>query len=199
MKTLIIILIVLTIGGGIGGLITLLLLRRWTKAVLSGGGSPVKPITSEKAADFFDRKASSFVVTTERDFAHSPDLVFAALDNDGLFSWIPFVDGIRYNNGSRGVGTTRTFDSKLFATAERVVSYEAGHKITLTGDRVSIPIVVKSFAQEYKVTPNGNGGTALKWTIAAHPRLGGLIPLRVCAPIVRPFAKAGIRGLDSRI
>ncbi|MFW0789570.1 SRPBCC family protein [Gordonia sp. CPCC 205333] len=197
MVTLIVVGIVVVAIGGLFALCGLFLLRKRAKGVLDGGGSLLKPVPASEVDDFFATKAS-FVVSAERTFNHAPEKVWAALNSNGVFSWIPLIDGIRYTNDARGVGAARLFDGKLVAAAEEVTRWDANQRVTVQGTRVSLPLVIKSFAEEYVLTPTETG-TTVTWTIAAQPRFGGLLPLKLAAPLVRPFMKAGIRGLETRI
>ncbi|GAB20114.1 hypothetical protein GOEFS_106_00100 [Gordonia effusa NBRC 100432] len=197
MTALIIVGVVVVVLGGLAGLLALYLLRKWAKQVLNGGGSLLKPVPASEVDDFFATKAS-FVVSSERTFNHTPDKVWAALNSNGVFSWIPLIDGIRYTSDSRGVGAARLFDGKLVAAAEEVTRWDENQRLTVQGTRTSVPIVIKSFAEEYVLTPTGSG-TTVTWTIAAQPKFGGILPLKLAAPFIRPFMKAGIRGLETRV
>lgn len=194
MDAWLVILIVVVAVGAVLGLITLLLLRSWAKRVIAGGGKQLTPISAKKADDFIARKAS-FAVTTEREFEQPPAKIWQALNSNGLFSVAALVKGAFYPTDDRGVGAQRLFDANLVATAQEVITADEGSRLTVTGTRSSIPFVMKSYAEDYRLTPTASGGTKVAWTIAAHPRLGGLVPLRMFAPIVRPFAKAALRTL----
>lgn len=184
--------------GAVAGLVALIVSRRWTKALLAGGGTPLKPIHAGTLRTFVDDKAA-FVVTAERTFDASPERVWAALDTNGLFSWLPLINGMRYPNGARSVGATRVFDGLLVAGEEQVIAREEGHRLALTATKSSVPFVMKSIAEEYVVSATDSGDTTLTWTLAAHPRFGRLLPLRMFAPLARPVARWSLGGLSTRL
>ncbi|MFE9579473.1 SRPBCC family protein [Nocardia sp. NPDC006044] len=184
--------------GGVAGLVTLIVSRRWTKALLAGGGNPLTPIKADRLRTFIDDKAA-FVVTAEQTFDAEPARVWAALDTNGLFSWLPLINGMRYRDDARGVGSTRVFDGLLVAGAEQVIVREEGHRLALTATTSSVPFVMKSIAEEYVLSATDSGATTLTWTLAAHPRLGGLLPVQMFAPLARPVARWSLRGLSTRI
>ncbi|KAA8890462.1 SRPBCC family protein [Nocardia colli] len=198
MTTFLIIVGVVIVVGGVAGLVALIVTRRWTKALLAGGGSPLTPIHAGTLRTFVDDKAA-FVVTAEQTFDAEPGRVWAALDTNGLFSWLPLINGMRYRDGARGVGSTRVFDGLLVAGEEQVIAREEGHRLALTATKSSVPFVMKSIAEEYVVRPTDSGATTLTWTLAVHPRLGGLLPVQMFAPLARPVARWSLRGLSTRI
>ncbi|MFG1790640.1 SRPBCC family protein [Nocardia sp. NPDC049149] len=198
MTTLLIIAAVVLVVGGLAGLVALIVARRWTKALLAGGGHRLTPIRAAKMRGFVEDKAA-LVVTVEHTFDATPEQVWAALDTNGLYSWLPLVNGMRYPNGDRGVGATRVFDGTLVAGVEEVVARDEGRRIALTATKSSVPFVMKSIAEEYVLTPTDAGATTLTWTLAVHPRFGGLLPLQIFAPLARPIARWSLRGLGTRI
>lgn len=196
-KTIVIIAIVLIVVGGIAAGITALLFRKWSRAVLSGGGFEVRPLTSGQVDEFLADRGT-FTVTAVREFPFPAHKVWDALQLNGTFSWIPLINGIRYRDDYRREGALRGFDGLLFAAEERVVTMAPNTRLTVTGTRISIPFLVTGFAEDYRLTEH-EGSTTLTWTIAARPRVGGFLPLHWAAPIVRPFASLGIKGLAARI
>lgn len=192
MPDFVIVLLIIAAVFGILGLIGLLVLRSWAMQVLAGGGKELKPISAKHADDFLTRKAS-FAVTTEREFDTPPQRIWQALNSNGLFSVAMVVKGAYYPTDHRGVGAQRMLDGNLIATAQEVITADEGSRLTVTGTRTSIPFLMKSYAEDFRRSPTDSGGTTVAWTIAAHPRLGGLFSLRFFAPVVRPFAKAALR------
>ncbi|MFI6171011.1 SRPBCC family protein [Nocardia sp. NPDC051052] len=182
----------------LAGSAMLVVLRRWAKAALAGGGSSLKPVEADKLRHFVENKAA-FVVTVERTFDASPDRVWAALDTNGLFSWLPLINGMRYRDQARNVGTTRVFDGLLVAGAEQVITRAAGDRLALTATTSSVPFVMKSIVEEYALSPTGSGATTLTWTLAAQPRFGWLLPYQLFAPLARPLARWSLGGLATRI
>ncbi|MFD6155363.1 SRPBCC family protein [Nocardia sp. NPDC060256] len=182
----------------LAGAATLVVLRHWTKATLAGGGTALKPISAGKLRHFVDNKAA-FVVTAERTFDAAPDRVWAALDTNGLFSWLPLINGMRYRDQGHTVGATRVFDGLLVAGAEQVVAREEGHRLALTATTSSVPFVMKSIVEEYALSPTDSGATTLTWTLAAQPRFGWLLPYQLFAPLARPLARWSLGGLATRI
>lgn len=197
MPDIVVILLIAGAAAGVICLIGLLVLRAWAKQVVRGGGKKLKPISAKKAGEFFGGKAA-FAVVTEREYTQPPEKIWSALNANGLFSWLPFVNGASYTGEERGIGAQRVFDGNLVAAAQEVITYDDASRLTLTGTRTSIPFVMRSYAEDYQLTPTASGGTKLRWTIAAHPRLGGFFSLRIFAPIVRPFASSALKGLGTR-
>ncbi|MFI9507404.1 hypothetical protein [Nocardia sp. NPDC052566] len=67
------------------------------------------------------------------------------------------------------------------------------------GTTGSVPFVTKSVAEDYPPRPTNYGGTVLKWTLAAHPRSGSVLPVQVLAPPARPIAEMAMRRPGTRI
>ncbi|MFI9405478.1 SRPBCC family protein [Nocardia sp. NPDC052316] len=183
---------------GLVAVAVLIGLRRSAKTAIAGGGSSLTPVRADKLQRFVENTAG-FVVTTAHTFDASPERVWAALDTNGFFSWLPLINGMRYPDQDRGVGATRVFDGFLVAGAEQVVAREEGHRLALTATTSSVPFAVKSIAEEYVLSPTDSGATTLTWTLAAQPRLGWLLPYQLFAPLARPFARWSLRGLASRL
>ncbi|MEU0544484.1 SRPBCC family protein [Nocardia sp. NPDC005978] len=196
-ETLVVAAVVLLVAGGIAAAITAVFLHRWRRAVLAGGGFAVHPLAAEQVDEFLADRGV-FAVTATREFTAPAAKVWDALQLDGGFSWLPLITGIRYRDGSRSVGAMRSFDAPLFAVQERVVTHTPHTRLTVTGTRISIPVLVSGFAQDYRLTEH-DGRTTLAWTIAVRPRVGGFLPLRWGAPFARPFAAWAIKGLGTRI
>ncbi|WP_067706805.1 SRPBCC family protein [Nocardia yamanashiensis] len=183
--------------GAIGAGIAALIGRKWTKDVLAGRGFELRPLTAGNYDEFRTRGAT-FVVTAEREFPCPPSKVWDALQLNGTFSWIPLINGVRYRDDYRREGALRTLDGLLVAAEERVIVLAPHSRLTVTGTKISIPLLVRSFTEDYRLTETA-GGTRLTWTIAGRPRVGAFLPLRWAAPFVRPFARFALRGLGARI
>ncbi|MGW4242348.1 SRPBCC family protein [Nocardia sp. NPDC004722] len=196
MLTIIIIAAVIIVLGGIGAGIAALILRGWAKGVLAGGGFSVNPLTAAQLDGFLTDAA--FTVTARREFPYPAHKVWDALQLNGTFSWIPFVNGIRYRDDYRREGASRSFDGTLFACEEKIVTLTQNTRLAVTGTRISIPFLINAFAQDYRLAEHA-GATTLTWTIAFSPRIGSFLPLRWAAPFVRPFMAIGIKGLAARI
>lgn len=197
MKTLIILVVVLGALGALAALIALAVIMSWNKRFVAGGGHTLTPVLDVDARNFIDRNAS-FVVTADCDFDQSPDVIWKVLTDNGVFSWIPFVEGVRYADDFGAVGTRRILSTPILRIEEQIVGREESSRLTVTGTRVSIPLVLKTVAEEYRLTPTAAGGTRVSWTIAAQPKFGLGRPLSLAKPFVRPFAKAGLKGLGKR-
>ncbi|MFI1916958.1 SRPBCC family protein [Nocardia sp. NPDC020380] len=197
LTTLIIVVVALLVVGAIGAGIGALLLHNWTAAVQRGGGFKVQQVPAADLDEFL-RTEATFAVTAQREFPYPPHKVWDALQLDGTFSWIPFVKGIRYRDTYLREGALRTFDGLLFGVEEKVIVQAPDRRLAVSGTRISLPVLVRSFAEDYQLreTPDG---TLLTWTIAFRPRFFTFLPLRWGAPFVRPFARWGIRGLADRI
>ncbi|WP_067573100.1 SRPBCC family protein [Nocardia acidivorans] len=189
--------VVIVVLGALGAGVIALLARGWSRDVLAGKGFRTEPLSSDRIDDYLADKGA-FTVTATREFAAPPAKVWDALQLTGTFSWLPLVNGIRYQDQTRREGALRTFDGTFFAVQERVVTLAPHRRMTTTGTRISLPVLVESFAQDHQLTETADG-TALAWTIAFRPRIGAFLPLRWAAPFVRPFASYALKGLDTRL
>ncbi|WP_067813126.1 SRPBCC family protein [Nocardia inohanensis] len=197
LTTIIIIAAVLLVLGAIGAAIGALIARKWAGEVLAGKGFEVRPLTAANVDEFLEKDAT-FTVTVGREFPYPAHRVWDALQLDGMFSWIPLVNGVRYRDGDRRAGALRTLDGVLAAAEERVIAQDRNSRLTVTGTHISIPFLIRSFAEDYRLTETA-GGTLLTWTIAARPRVGTFLPLHWAAPFARPFARLALKGLAARI
>ncbi|MBL1078932.1 SRPBCC family protein [Nocardia sp. 2] len=197
MTAIVIVAAVVVVLGAIAAGTALLVMRSWTKKALAGGGYELRPIAAEFVDEFLTEGAT-FAVTAAREFPYPPHKVWDALQLNGTFSWIPLINGIRYRDDFRREGALRTFDGTVVAAEERVVIMNPGSRLSVTGTKASVPLVLRSFVEDYQLTETETG-TTLTWTLAFRPRFGAFVPLRWTAPFVRPFAALGIKGLAARI
>lgn len=197
LSTILIVAAIVLVLGAIAAGIAALIGRNWTKEVLTGRGFELRPISADNYDEFRTRGAT-FVVTAEREFPYPAHKVWDALQLNGTFSWLPLINGVRYRDDYRREGALRTLDGSLVAAEERVIVLAQNSRLTLTGTRISIPLLVRSFTEDYRLTEI-EGGTTLTWTIAGRPRFGAFLPLRWAAPFIRPFARFALRGLAARI
>ncbi len=172
-------------------------------SVLASGGPrasrrfSVTPVAATELRQYLDRKAS-FAVTATLESEQAPERMWNALLRDGAFSWVPFLTGPIYADTSRTIGSRRALLGTVVAIGEKIVMAEPARRLALTATGLSLPLSLKSFAQQYELAPTTDGGSRITWTVACTPRFFGFLPLRLTAPLVRPFLDFGLKGLDKR-
>lgn len=88
-------------------------------------------------------------------------------------------------------GNDRQYRGLVAATC-RVLEATPDSGIVAVGTGVSIPLVVKSFAERVVVSSRGSG-TRIEYTLAVQLRFIGFLPLQWTAVFVRPFIAAAIK------
>ncbi|NEW29498.1 SRPBCC family protein [Nocardia cyriacigeorgica] len=194
MKQLVIIAAVLVAVGAIAGLIALIVLRARARKLLSAEIEP----ESETLLRTLRSRRPTFEMTVVRRFEAPTERVYDAL-GEGAFSWFPLIGGVRYQGRERGVGAVRTLDALLFAAAEQVVRAEPGRRLTVVGVRTSVPLVVLTYQQDFRLEPTADGGTEVSWTVGGRPAIFAFLPASWAAPFVRPFARFALGRLSTRV
>lgn len=189
METWLIVVIVVA-GLAIAGLIALLILL----AILAAGGISaarftLTPVRPEQLDEYLQSEAS-FAVSATRDFPNPPEQVFAALLDERFQSSIPFSKGVDYGGTrARSVGTKRAYVNIFGVIAEQIIVNEPGQRLGITITSCSIPLLLRSAAEDFTLAPAPAGGTRLTWQVGGTPMWVGWLPLRLLAPFVRPVTK----------
>ncbi|BDU05072.1 SRPBCC family protein [Nocardia cyriacigeorgica] len=194
MKQLVIIAAVLLVAGAIAGLIALVVLRVRARKLLSTTTEP----ESESLLRTLQSRRPTFEMTVVCRFDAPPERVYDAL-GEGAFSWLPLINGMRYQGSERGVGAMRTLDALLFASVEQVTRAEPGRRLTVVGVRTSVPLVVLTYQQDFRLEPTADGGTDVAWTVGGRPAIFAFLPASWAAPFVRPFARFALGRLSTRV
>lgn len=161
----------------------------------AGSRFPARALTELTYRKYLD-KSASFAATVQVELSTPVGRAWESLTHERLHSWIPLVSGFRYPPTTLVPGAARAFRSELLAVNEELILCERPHRLVTTATGASMP-VLESLCQEYELTPTESGGSRLTWTIAASPRYVGFLPLRLAAPIARPFLRLAIRRLES--
>ncbi|QRY63188.1 hypothetical protein JVX90_02785 [Gordonia sp. PDNC005] len=152
-----------------------------TLAALSAGEKGPRRFSLSAPADtarFIDRDAA-WAATVEFDVRRSVDAAWQQILDGPIVSIGPVL------NGPTVVGVTRTYHGIIAATAE-VVEQSNRSSITTLGSAISIPVVVKSFAERLTVAPVNESSSRVTYSLAIQPRFIGFLPLRWTAVFVRP-------------
>lgn len=149
-------------------------------------------------------ESAAIVLRTAHTFNVPLDQVWAALDSDHAWSWLPFGCGVRYDEPRRSVGMEREMGTVsepwrfLWIQRERFWRYEPPHRITYSAVAGTWPLL-KLWAEDYVLTPTP-GGCTVHWTVAITPRFLSALPLRWLQPLLRVVFAWGFRpGMRSLI
>ncbi|WP_169810888.1 SRPBCC family protein [Nocardia amikacinitolerans] len=183
----------LAVLAAVAAAVTAIILRRRCRRLLADELAPL----SGRAVDEMAERKPTFTMTTTARFAASPDRIWGGLE-EGAFSWMPFIPGVRYPHAERGIGTVRKLDTVFFAADEQVLHHDPGRRLTVVGIRTSIPLFVQSYVADFRLEQSG-GGTEVIWTVGGRPALFAFVPLSWTAPLIRPFARVVLQRLATRI
>ena len=117
---------------------------------------------------YFDRAPQRFACTWS--IAQPAEKVWAELTSEQPLHWVP---GLRLRWTSPrpfGVGTTRqgkSMGGAMTADAHFFI-WEEGQRYALFVTQINVPLL-KSFAEDYVVEPNGADGCRFTWRIAITP------------------------------
>lgn len=116
--------------------------------------------------------------------ALSPTDTFEFLaDNTKEGLWFPdFVEAKWETPAPQGVGSRRLFQTDMLWLRERFVAWTPGERFAFVGTETSLPLV-RSFAEDYRIRPNDNGGCTIEWKILYEPRE----MWRPLHPVMRPY------------
>jgi hypothetical protein len=153
-------------------------------AALSAGENGPRRFALSAPVDtgrFIDRDAA-WAATVEFEVRRSVDVVWQQLLDGPIVALGPAI------NGPTVVGVTRTYHGIVAATAD-VVDQSNRSSVTTVGSAISIPVVVKSFAERFTVAPVNKSSSRVTYTLAVQPRFIGFLPLRWTAVFARPVIK----------
>lgn len=149
-------------------------------------------------------ESAAIVLRTSHTFDAPIGQVWAALDGDHAWSWLPFGCGVRYDEADRRVGMEREMGTVsapwrfLWIQRERFWRHEPPHRITYGAVAGTWPLL-ELWAEDYVLT-SVPGGCRLDWTVAITPRFVSRLPLRWLQPLLQLVFTWGIRpGLRSLI
>ncbi|RDI45262.1 SRPBCC family protein [Nocardia mexicana] len=179
--------VALAVLAGLIAVAVLVVLRRRTRTLLSHKATPLP----DRDLEAILTARPTFAMTTTCHLHAPPQRVWNALE-DGAFSWLPFINGIRYTGSDRGVGALRKLDTPLFAADEQVTHCRPHQRLTAVGIGTSIPLFAKSYVQDFELTPTSDGGTDLAWTVSGRPAVFAFLPLSWTALFIRPFARVAL-------
>ncbi|ETZ95876.1 polyketide cyclase / dehydrase and lipid transport family protein [Mycobacteroides abscessus MAB_030201_1061] len=149
-------------------------------------------------------ESAAIVLRTSHTFDAPVGQVWAALDSDHAWSWLPFGCGVRYDEPDRRAGMEREMGTVsapwrfLWIQRERFWRYDPPHRITYSAVAGTWPLL-KLWAEDYVLTGTPDG-CVLEWTVAITPRFVSWMPLRWLQPLLRAVFTWGMRpGLRSLI
>ncbi|WP_341267797.1 hypothetical protein [Gordonia malaquae] len=175
-STIVIIAVAVAAAAALIGLLTLGALSAGEKGPRRFSLSP--PVDT---ARFIDIDAA-WAATVEFEVRRSVDVVWQQMLDGPIVALGPVI------NGPTTVGVTRTYHGIIAATAD-VVDQSARSSVTTVGSAISIPVVVKSFAERLAVAPVNESSSRVTYTLAVQPRFIGFLPLRWTAVFARPVIK----------
>ncbi|EFV13163.1 SRPBCC family protein [Segniliparus rugosus] len=149
-------------------------------------------------------ETAAIVLRTAHDFQEPPDDVWAVLDGDQAWTWLPLC-GVRYDQSPHGPGSTREMGTVrapwrfLWIQRERFWRFEPGQRISYAAYSGSWPLL-KAWAEDYTLVPLPSGGTRIVWTVAFTPVLLDLLPLRWTKVFLEPIFTLGFRpGMKAQL
>lgn len=172
----------------VGGLVVLIVLQRRAARLLGAATPPA----DDRTIRLLESRRQTFQMSGEQYFAAMPWQVWSALE-EGACTWIPMIGGVTYRDHDRGPGTVRTLDAIVFAAAEQVTRRDSCTRLSVVGIETSIPLLVKSYTMDFRLTETSAGATVLRWTIAGRPAVFAFVPLSWTAVFIRPFVQVVLR------
>lgn len=149
-------------------------------------------------------ESAAIVLRTSHTFDAPIERVWAALDGDRAWSWLPFGCGVRYDDPQRRAGMEREMGTVagpwrfLWIQRERFWRYEPPNRITYSATAGTWPLL-NLWAEDYTLR-SVPGGCTVDWTVAITPRFIGQLPLRWTQPLLRFVFTLGFRpGMRSLI
>lgn len=118
-----------------------------------------------------------------REFDVPAERLFDALTSEAMYGWIPLVRGIRYRDGTRGVGAVRDFRLVVGSATEEFVHWESGKRAVYAITEAPLPGLAL-LVEDYHVEHLSPRQSSLTWSVGMTPRLVGRVPLRWLAPAV---------------
>lgn len=137
----------------------------------------------DSAVDTYIDKNASWAASVTVDSKSTPEAVFTLISDRPYLGRLPFITGpTNLDDGSR---VTRSI---LAAYTEDVVERVARQSYITVGTGVSVPLIIETFAQRYRIEPT-DGGSRVEWAIGVTPQWIGWFPLRWTAFIAKPAMK----------
>lgn len=157
-----------------------------TLAVLAGGETGPRRFALVPPADPTDFLVSApWGANVSIDLPDTPSHVWKQILDGPTIGARPLLSGPTTG------GNDRVYRG-LVASTSHVVEQTPQNGLIATGSGISIPLAIKSFAEQWSVTQNGTGST-LTYTVAVAPRFIGFLPLRWTAVFAKPFIRFGVR------
>lgn len=141
-------------------------------------------------------EAAPVRVRVESVFKASPEAVFARLEDAAAWpKFAPAITGVTWTSPQPfAVGTTRTVEMVGGMVAEEVfLAWEPGRRMSFTFTRSNIP--AESFGEDWQISPHGDGGARVVWTMGITPKGYS----RFTLPVFAPFLKLGNRWMLRRL
>lgn len=151
----------------------------------SGGPRRFALRRPERAVDTYIDRDASWAAAVTAESSQSADAVFALVTERPYLGRIPFVEGP--NPRSDGRRVTRT---PILAFEEDVMDQQRRVHTTV-GTGISVPLVIASFAQRFRIEEGANG-CRVEWAIAVTPRWIDWFPLRWTAFLARPAMRIAL-------
>ncbi len=149
----------------------------------------VDPLTEH--LDGYFATSAAWAATATITVPGSAEQLWSRLGSGGYLDAIPFV------NGPSRTGDTLEYRATVLALSEHIVHKEPLRGFTAIGTGVSIPLLLKSFGEQWAIepmtpqsdmtSPSTTDAVTVSWTVAFTPRWVGWLPLRWTAFAVRPL------------
>lgn len=127
----------------------------------------------------------------------TPEQIFDVFEDAGAWSsWATAITYVEWTSPFPLVaGSTRRVTMLGGLVAEETfLAYERGSRMAFRFDRVSKPMV-EAFAEDYRVTPVGDGRSVVDWTMGLTPAGAGA----KATPVTAPLMTAGLRYMLKRL
>jgi uncharacterized protein YndB with AHSA1/START domain len=128
--------------------------------------------------------------------AAPPARVWAALAEPGSWpGWFPLMTRAAWSTDAIArVGAEREVALRLLGRfRERMIAWEPERRVAFTMVGSTSPMA-RRLAEDYRLAPDGAGGTTLDWVFAAEPTALGALARPGLVPMMRGiFARAGRR------
>jgi uncharacterized protein YndB with AHSA1/START domain len=127
--------------------------------------------------------AKSYQAVVEVDA--SPEQVFEVFeDADAWPAWATPIKKVIWTSPKPyGLGTTRTVEMIGLVGDETFIAWDYPKHMAFCFTQMSESLI-ESFAEDYVVTPLGNGKTRVQWTMAMTPRGYGKVTMALFGPMM---------------
>ncbi len=132
-----------------------------------------------------------YAATTKKSYQASvevnatPEQVFEVFeDADAWPAWALPIKRVEWTSPRPyGLGTTRTVEMIGLVGDETFIAWEYPKHMAFCFTQMS-ETLIESFAEDYIVTPLGNGKTRVQWTMAMTPRSYGKLTMALFGPFM---------------